>query len=104
MESIWNWGWWKSLGRIRGAKEFEEGKKCSFAGLIGGVVGFHSSPVKSLYYNLESSFLFGVSEQDGTAIYTLNRMGTNQGGSTFSFVFEGSTTISSDDFLKKYGK
>ena len=60
--------------------------------------------IKSLYYNLESSFLFGVSEQDGTAIYTLNRMGTNQGGSTFSFVFEGSTTISSDDFLKKYGK
>lgn len=92
---------WEELG---GAKEFEEGKKSSFAGLIGAVVGFHASPVKSLYYNLESSFLFGVSEQDGTAIYTLNRMGTNQGGSTFSFVFEGSTTISSDDFLKKYGK
>ena len=31
-------------------------------------------------------------------------MGTNQGGSTFSFVFEGATTIDSKKFLTKYGK
>ncbi len=92
---------WENL---QGAKEFEEGKETAFAGLVGAVIGFHANSQDSgKYYALESSFLYNV-DPEGIPTYTLNRMGTNQGGSTFSFVFEGATTIDSDKFIKKYGK
>jgi len=91
---------WEELG---GAKEFEEGKQTAFAGLIGAIVGFHANSQGGDYYALESSFLFNV-DPEGLPTYTLNRMGTNQGGSSFSFVFEGSTTISNKKFIEKYGK
>ena len=91
---------WEELG---GAKEFEEGKEAAFGGLIGAIIGFHANSVKKDYYALESSFLYNV-DPEGKPTYTLNRMGTNQGGSTFSFVFEGATTIDSKKFLTKYGK
>ena len=91
---------WEALG---GAKEFEEGKEAAFGGLIGAIIGFHANSVGNDYYALESSFLYSV-DPEGKPTYTLNRMGTNQGGSTFSFVFEGATTIDSKKFLTKYGK
>ena len=91
---------WEELG---GAKEFEEGKQTAFAGLIGAIVGFHANSQGGDYYALESSFLFNV-DPEGLPTYTLNRMGTNQGGSSFSFVFEWSTTISNKKFIEKYGK
>ncbi len=53
---------------------------------------------------LSLSFLFGVDPDSGLPTYILNRMGTNQGGTSFSFVFEGSSTIDSDKFISKYGK
>ena len=93
---------WEELG---GAKEFEAGKQTAFAGLIGAIIGFHANSTSGgNYYALESSFLYNVDPDTGLPTYTLNRMGTNQGGSTFSFVFEGSTTIDSEKFVKKYGK
>ena len=92
---------WEALG---GAKEFEEGKGKAFGGLIGAIIGFHANSTDGgNYYALESSFLYNV-DPEGAPTYTLNRMGTNQGGSTFSFVFEGATTIDSEKFIKKYGK
>tara|TARA_Y100000590_G_scaffold438566_1_gene561523 strand:- start:167 stop:2011 length:1845 start_codon:yes stop_codon:yes gene_type:complete len=92
---------WEELG---GANEFESGKQTAFAGLIGAVIGFHANSQAGDYYALESSFLFGVDPDSGLPTYTLNRMGTNQGGTSFSFVFEGSSTIDSDKFISKYGK
>ena len=92
------------MEELGGAKEFEEGKQTAFAGIIGAIIGFHANSVKQEYYALESSFLYGVDPDTGLATYTLNRMGTNQGGSTFSFVFEGSSTIDSKKFISKYGK
>ena len=92
---------WEELG---GANEFESGKQTAFAGLIGAVIGFHANSQAGEYYALESSFLFGVDPDSGLPTYTLNRMGTNQGGTSFSFVFEGSSTIDSDKFISKYGK
>ena len=92
---------WENL---QGAKEFEEGKESSFAGLVGAVCGFHANSTDGgNYYALESSFLYSV-DPEGIPTYTLNRMGTNQGGSKFSFVFEGATTIDSKKFISKYGK
>ena len=76
----------------------------AMAFLIGAIIGFHANSQGGDYYALESSFLFGVNPDSGLPTYTLNRMGTNQGGSTFSFVFEGATTIDSKKFLTKYGK
>ena len=91
---------WEELG---GALEFEDSKKKAFDNLLGAIVGFHAnSQDGGNYYALESSFLYSV-DPEGTPTYTLNRMGTNQGGSTFSFVFEGSTTIDYKKFKKKYG-
>lgn len=90
---------WENL---QGAKEFEAGKLSSFAGLIGAVCGFHANS-NGNYYALESSFLYSV-DPEGSPTYTLNRMGTNQGASTFSFVFEGSSTIDNQKFISKYGK
>ena len=92
---------WENL---QGAKEFEEGKESSFAGLVGAVCGFHANSTDGgNYYALESSFLYNV-DPEGVPTYTLNRMGTNQGGSNFSFVFEGATTIDAKRFVDKYGK
>ena len=90
---------WEALG---GAKEFEAGKVGKFSGMIGAIIGFHAN-TQGTYYALESSFLYDIDPDDSSAVYTLNRMGTNAGGDRFSFVFEGSSTIGADKFLKKYG-
>ncbi len=89
---------WEYLG---GAKEFEAGKVGKFSGMIGAIIGFHAN-TQGTYYALESSFLYDIDPDDSSAVYTLNRMGTNAGGDRFSFVFEGSSTIGADKFLKKY--
>lgn len=92
----------KSYDYLGGAKEFSDKKRSDIDKVEVPISGFSANALRTKdYYVLESSFIMGV-DDDGKPTYSLNRMGTNQGGMTFSFVFEGSSTINSSQFKGKY--